>query len=526
MASGLENIETIESPFRRFVTTIGVFPTAFTDAMTYYECLAYLVKYMEETMIPAINENAEAVEELQGLYIQLKVFVDNYFDNLDVQEEINNKLDSMVEDGSLEEILSHYIDENVVRKDTYATSETGGAVKVGDSLTIDENGVLNEAPFLNYLPIETHVTRYHGTGGYSTVYYAIIDSEYKPDLTIANNTVNTVQQSGDNAMDNKSTLTVNAGLFSTSTSATTGVIIKNGEIVKLNDSMGNDREILYMTSDGKLHSITDNTSADQLLALGAVWAVQGWYPFVKDGQDLTSGRDPSDYQPRSVIGQDSTGRYIIMSNMGRSYYDTGMSAVDCLNFCTSVGFTPYFLYNLDGGASVNFVDRGIRLNGLIDGTNRSVANFITWSSNSAKENGTFNVANATYHKNIQNMRQDIPLEIKSRTSAYDPSVVTVDGASHYFMFGDLVVVYIKFTNNADLSAYTRIVGGFPKLPSIISDMQILASKQAGNHALGTLYMDNEGYLRVGGNNNLDAGTWFTSFVYSTNNGRSDTSSPE
>lgn len=106
MASGLENIETIESPFRRFVTTIGVFPTAFTDAMTYYECLAYLVKYMEETMIPAINENAEAVEELQGLYIQLKSFVDNYFDNLDVQEEINNKLDQMVTDGTFSELFS------------------------------------------------------------------------------------------------------------------------------------------------------------------------------------------------------------------------------------------------------------------------------------------------------------------------------------------------------------------------------------------------------------------------------------
>lgn len=109
MASGLENIETVESPFRRFVTTIGVFPTAFTDAMTYYECLAYLVKYMEDTMIPAINENAEAVEELQELYIQLKAYVDNYFANLDVQEEINNKLDQMAEDGTLADIVADYI---------------------------------------------------------------------------------------------------------------------------------------------------------------------------------------------------------------------------------------------------------------------------------------------------------------------------------------------------------------------------------------------------------------------------------
>lgn len=110
MASGLENIETIESPFRRFVTTIGVFPTAFTDAMTYYECLAYLVKYLEDTVVPAVNENAEALEELQTLYIQLKAFVDNYFENLDVQEEINKKLDEMAEDGSLGTIIGQYVD--------------------------------------------------------------------------------------------------------------------------------------------------------------------------------------------------------------------------------------------------------------------------------------------------------------------------------------------------------------------------------------------------------------------------------
>ena len=106
MASGLENIETIESPFTRFVTTIGVFPTAFTDAMTYYECLAYLVKYLDESVVPAVNENAEALKELQD-------YVVHYFDNLDVQEEINNKLDQMALDGTLQEIITAYIQANV-----------------------------------------------------------------------------------------------------------------------------------------------------------------------------------------------------------------------------------------------------------------------------------------------------------------------------------------------------------------------------------------------------------------------------
>ena len=41
-------------------------------------------------------------------YIELNSYVTHYFDTLDVQEEINNKLDDMVEDGTLQTSLSTY----------------------------------------------------------------------------------------------------------------------------------------------------------------------------------------------------------------------------------------------------------------------------------------------------------------------------------------------------------------------------------------------------------------------------------
>lgn len=97
------------SPFKRLVMTIGTLPTAFTESMTYYEALAYFVKYLEETVVPAINQNAQATEELQTLFTQLKDYVDNYFEELDVQEEINNKLDEMAESGQLEELIAQYL---------------------------------------------------------------------------------------------------------------------------------------------------------------------------------------------------------------------------------------------------------------------------------------------------------------------------------------------------------------------------------------------------------------------------------
>ena len=110
MEEELKTIETVDtSPFKHLVMTLGELPTSFVDSMTYYECLAWLVNYIQNTVIPAVNNNAEAVEELQTAFTTLKNFVDNYFDNLDVQQEINNKLDNMAEDGELENVIATYV---------------------------------------------------------------------------------------------------------------------------------------------------------------------------------------------------------------------------------------------------------------------------------------------------------------------------------------------------------------------------------------------------------------------------------
>ena len=97
------------SPFAHFCCTIGNLPTSYMISLTYEEQLLWLCNYLEKTVIPAVNTNAEAVAELQSLYIQLKDYVDNYFNNLDVQEEINNKLDQMAESGELADIIAQYI---------------------------------------------------------------------------------------------------------------------------------------------------------------------------------------------------------------------------------------------------------------------------------------------------------------------------------------------------------------------------------------------------------------------------------
>lgn len=102
--------------FPQFMNTLGIIPTSYKDSMTYYECLAWLCKFLEETVIPTVNENGEATEELQNLFVQLNEYITNYFDNLDVQNEINNKLDEMSRNGTLTNLLKIVVDDKIEEK--------------------------------------------------------------------------------------------------------------------------------------------------------------------------------------------------------------------------------------------------------------------------------------------------------------------------------------------------------------------------------------------------------------------------
>ena len=99
----------VVSSLKHICMTIGELPTSYLESMTYYEMLVWFTKFLQEKMIPALDNNALAVQELQELFIELQSYVNDYFDNLDVQEEINNKLDEMVEDGTLASLINEYI---------------------------------------------------------------------------------------------------------------------------------------------------------------------------------------------------------------------------------------------------------------------------------------------------------------------------------------------------------------------------------------------------------------------------------
>ena len=105
----LKPVNKVQNIINKFCYCIGMLPSSYKTSMTYEEQLIAIGHYLEETVIPALNNNAEAVLELQNLYVELKNYVDNYFDNLNVQNEINNKLDEMSKDGSLGTLIQNYV---------------------------------------------------------------------------------------------------------------------------------------------------------------------------------------------------------------------------------------------------------------------------------------------------------------------------------------------------------------------------------------------------------------------------------
>ena len=139
----MENVEKIK-PTGLFTNYIfKTIPLAFDESMSYYETLCGILSYLKDTVIPAIDNNADAIVEVQKLMIELQEYVDHYFDNLDVQEEINNKLDEMAESGELAEIIAQYVELKGV-----LAYDTKQAMKDADNLF--ENSICKTLGNTNY----------------------------------------------------------------------------------------------------------------------------------------------------------------------------------------------------------------------------------------------------------------------------------------------------------------------------------------------------------------------------------------
>ena len=86
------------TPFKWCVIQNFPFIEADFDAITNYQLFCKVVEYLDK-VIKNVNIIGEKESELINNFNSLVNYVENYFKDLDIQEEVNNKLDEMEQDG-------------------------------------------------------------------------------------------------------------------------------------------------------------------------------------------------------------------------------------------------------------------------------------------------------------------------------------------------------------------------------------------------------------------------------------------
>lgn len=153
--------------FRRFVLQNFPFIEQDFDALTDYQLICKVIEYLntvinsQNQVIDQVSALTDGFDELQSLVDNLQSYVDNYFENLDVQDEVNHKLDEMVEDGTFARLVEEYFPNKL---DDYSDSNRvslGSNLLTDSSLWVTNNGwtenssnsfthILNETGDLEY----------------------------------------------------------------------------------------------------------------------------------------------------------------------------------------------------------------------------------------------------------------------------------------------------------------------------------------------------------------------------------------
>ena len=184
------------SPFKLCVLQNFPFIEADFDAVTNYQLLCKVVEYLNN-VIDNNNKQNENITQLEQNFINLYNYVKNYFDNLDVQDEINNKLDELIISGKFGLYLQNYI--------PYVTPQMFGAK--GDGVNDDYSAIMKAFnyctnnktsliifPTGDYLVSDTLIMPYNSTN--SRPYFDIIGEDSKHTQIIADHEKNIIEFNG------------------------------------------------------------------------------------------------------------------------------------------------------------------------------------------------------------------------------------------------------------------------------------------------------------------------------------------
>lgn len=409
------------TPFKWFVLENFPFIEADFDALTEWQLFCKLGREMNK-IIKSVNESGEQVEKLTDAFISLQEYVENYFKNLDVQDEINNKLNEMAESGELQDIINQYlqlagifaynnIDEmksavNLTEDSkccVYGNKEIndGGFnfYNIKNSTTLDVDNKIVIKLNNNKYAIAVNQSIFHDTNiTYNTFRLKstkcfIIDipktnaygqiNKFKIGLPYNDFEVTSRYQStNDFAKLNNTTIALNSGIFDPDTDTIWGTTIIDGKIVRNNKTTGvEDLYYLTIADDGKFGYIkVGNTTAEQMIADGIKNAVMGFFPILVNGEKVSHTYPYVDgNNPRQVLCQLKDGTQFVFACEGREFNNIGLDFADIQDYLIENYPNIDLAFNMDGGGSlsINYYRNKLNKN-LDDGgrTDRKVPTFL------------------------------------------------------------------------------------------------------------------------------------------------------
>ena len=159
-----------------------VLPLVYDDSLSYYELLCKVVDYLNKTM-EDVGVLEGDVTGLHEAYKKLQGYVNDYFSTLDVQEEINNKLDSMASNGELTKLIEPLLP-NLISK-WLSENITPTSPVIDKTLTISGAGADAKIVGDKFNTALLSFNRYNGTTPLSELkpgWYPIISNTPKTNL--------------------------------------------------------------------------------------------------------------------------------------------------------------------------------------------------------------------------------------------------------------------------------------------------------------------------------------------------------
>lgn len=409
------------------------------------------------------KDTTDVVNEYISKFTELYTYVHDYFDNLDVQEEINNKIDDMVDEGTLQGLFTGY---GLEIGEDYKVK-----VKAGNGIIVDSNGV-SEAPYQDYLDIESKKMRYIDeiSGTSTVVNYAIIPNTYHLKMAMSDpEDADVRKRASEIDYIYKPTLMTNMSPWDTGNDVTYGPLIIDND-VKVENNLGSgtiwNRPIVAVNDNGVMSTIDGSTPADEV---DAKYASRAWYTLINNGVTAPDIEDHNTRAPRTFVGQDYDGNYIIAVCGGRQADDTGMTGPDMVTFVTTtLSFNAKVLYSFDGGGSSNYLYHGIRQNRLVEREDRPCPTWMYWTSPTAKHPENFKNQSLNNQVNVQaEINEDGHIQTQAGLIARGCAGgerIDINAGARYLIVSPRCVVYnlnFDLTGEGNLAAYSDLFINLP-----------------------------------------------------------------